>query len=178
MGKEPVAQIIDDILPQALLDAKGILEAQLHVKDLDGYYAKSAVYHMYGVEARQNGFEYCCEVSNSAGKVTSNVAKLTVVGVPVTVTTNLIKTQPTNQTAAAGGTAVFAVEGKETGLTYQWYYRPGGTEYWYKCDFAAATGATYTMNGVQARQNGFEYRCAVSKGNTVEYSQIVKLTVT
>ncbi len=140
--------------------------------------AKSAVYHMYGVEARQNGFEYCCEVSNSAGKVTSNVAKLTVVGVPVTVTTNLIKTQPTNQTAPAGGTAVFAVEGKETGLTYQWYYRPGGTEYWYKCDFAAATGATYTMNGVQARQNGFEYRCAVSKGNTVEYSQIVKLTVT
>ena len=32
------------ILPQALLDAKGILEAQLHVRGEDGYYAKSAVY--------------------------------------------------------------------------------------------------------------------------------------
>ena len=127
-------------------------------------------------EARQNGFEYCCEVSNSAGKVTSSVAKLTVVGVPVNVVSNLIKTQPVSTAVTAGSPATFTVVANGSDLSYQWYYRPGGTDYWYTCDAATSTNATYTLT-TEKRQNGFEYRCAVKSGSNVEYTQVVKLTV-
>ena len=105
------------------------------------------------------------------------MARLNVVGVPVNVVTGLIKTQPVSTSVKAGNPATFTVVGNGTGLKYQWYYRPAGTDYWYVCDAAVSTNASYTLT-TELRQNNFEYRCAVSNANSVEYTQVVKLTVT
>ena len=136
-------------------------------------------YYQLTTEGRQNGYEYCCEVSNASGKVRSNVAKLNVVGKPVNVVGGLISTQPASTSAKAGTAATFTVVGSKAGLTYQWYYRPAGTDTWYKCDAAKGDQAVYTLiTDPDMHQNGHEYRCAVSDGKNTEYSQIVKLTVT
>ena len=52
-----------------------------------------------------------------------------------------ITRQPQWKKAVTPGTPVTLSVKALNAETYQWYYRPGGTEYWYKCDFAAATGA-------------------------------------
>ena len=62
-----------------------------------------------------NAGNYSVVVTNNYGSVTSSIATLTVLVPPA------ITTQPTNQTALAGGTGIFAVVASGTAqLSYQW----------------------------------------------------------
>jgi outer membrane protein assembly factor BamB len=107
-------------------------------------------------------------VSNSAGNVTSGAATLTVTSTP---TPPAITTQPSNQTAAVGGTATFIVVATgSTPLSYQW--AKGGVP------IAGATAATYTTPVVALTDDGAMYTVRVSNSAGNVTSAAAKLTVT
>ena len=106
------------------------------------------------VEARHNGYHYQCIITNEAGSVTSNAAKLTV--------KPGITTQPASVTVTKGQTATFTVVATGTGLTYQWYYQKPGETTWNACS-NNGTSATYSVV-TAARHNGYSYRCKVTNG--------------
>ena len=120
-------------------------------------------------EARHNGYQYRCEVKNTAGSIYSDVATLTVNSKPV------ITTQPTSKTVTAGSTASFSVAA--TGATsYQWFYRTSPTGSWTTVAASSGKTSTYSLT-VAARHNGYQYRCEVKNAVGAVYTSIVTLTV-
>ena len=118
--------------------------------------------------ARHNGYTYRCQVTNSAGTVTSDTATLTVGSKPT------IITQPVDVTVAAGQKATFTVEA--TGATsYQWQYLKPGETTWTNVK-TNGTSATYTLT-TAARHNGYTYRCKVTNDVGSVYSSTAALTV-
>ncbi len=102
--------------------------------------ATAASYTTPATTTTDNGANFTVTVSNTAGSVTSNAAKLTVN--PASALT--ISTQPANLTVNAGATASFnvVVSGGKAPYTYQWYKNgavvTGATAATYS--FTAATG--------------------------------------
>lgn len=84
--------------------------------------------------------------------------------------------QPTDQSGAAGETAVFTVKAQGVGLTYQWYYRTGSASDWYQSTFAGYDTDTQPVE-IQSWRNGHQYRCVITDayGNTVtsDYGTII-----
>lgn len=84
--------------------------------------------------------------------------------------------QPTDQSGAAGETAVFTVKAQGVGLTYQWYYRTGSTSDWYQSTFAGYDTDTQPVE-IQSWRDGHQYRCVITDayGNTVtsDYGTII-----
>ena len=134
---------------------------------------KTAAYSLV-TQARHNGYQYSCVVSDSAGQsVTSSVVTLTV-GAPLTITV-----QPKNAAVNAGSMATFSVtvSGGTAPYSYQWQYRKSASADWTNVSAAAGRTASYTLTA-EARHNGYQYRCKVtdSAGKSV-LSSVATLTV-
>ena len=121
----------------------------------------------------RNGYQYRCQVSNSAGTTTSNYATLTV----TSASKPTITTQPKSVSTAAGSTAKFTVAA--TGAeSYQWQWRTGSSGTWKDCT-STTTGynkATLEVSATAAR-NGYQYRCQVSNSVGTTTSGTATLTV-
>ena len=131
--------------------------------------ATSASYSVTPKET-DSGLLYHCIVTNAGGSVTSNSAKLT-----VTAAKPVITTQPSNQTVAEGGQAIFKVVASGEGLTYQWQYKTSDSSTWK--DKSGATSASYTVTA-KASYDGIQYRCIVTNAGGSVTSGSAKLTVT
>ena len=119
---------------------------------------KTAVY-MFKAEARHDGYQYRCKVTNSNGFAVSKTAKLTVINVPT------ITTEPKNVNVAAGGSATFSLTATGSGtLSYKWQYSTDNGETWVNVS-SGGTSRTYTISSVAARHFGYLYHCVVSVAN-------------
>gem|GEM_PF-2185422 len=131
---------------------------------------KTATYTVT-TEAKHNGYQYRCKVTNPVGYTYTNAVKLTVVtAVPK------ITTQPTAKTVTAGKTATFKVVASGRALSYQWYYRKGTSGTWTKLTAASAKTASYSVKATTAK-NGYYYKCVVKNLMGSVTSKVVKLTV-
>ena len=120
-------------------------------------------------EARHDGYQYRCQVTNSVGSVYSNVVTLTVVAKPV------ILTQPKNVTVNEGEEASFTIETRNA-TGYQWYYRAYTNGEWNAVS-KNSKAETYTLTA-EARHNGYQYRCLAKNSAGSVYSDVVTLKVT
>ena len=129
---------------------------------------KTATYSLTA-EARHNGYQYRCLVSNATNSVYTNTVTLTVNGKPV------ITTQPTSKTVTAGATAQFKVAA--TGAaSYQWYYRTSTSGSWTAVAASSGKTSTYSLTA-ETRHNGYQYRCLVKNAVGSVYTNTVTLTV-
>jgi hypothetical protein len=133
--------------------------------------ATSATYTTSVVGAADDGSMYSVVVTNSAGNVTSSAAKLTVTATPPpSAAPPSITTQPSNQTAAVGGTATFTVVAAgSTPLSYQW--SKGGVA------ITGATEATFTTPIVAMSDDDTMYTVLVSNSAGNVTSTAARLTV-
>ncbi|MBQ1305507.1 MAG: hypothetical protein IIY44_03830, partial [Erysipelotrichales bacterium] len=124
----------------------------------------------------RSGYQYRCEVKNSAGSVMSNEATLTVTKTPKPV----IIEQPEDVTVRSGNEAVFKVVAEGEDLQYQWYYRTSETGTWAKSTATCANTDTYTVpaSSVISWRDGYQYRCVVSTKGGYVISDTATLTVT
>lgn len=120
----------------------------------------------------QNGKQYRCLVSNSAGSVNSNVAYLYVSAPPVIITTPTITNQPLSISKLEAQTATFRVVARGGSLSYQWQIKRGNS--WY--NISDATNPIYSTRA-SASLNNTQYRCRVSNSAGTVYSSSATLTV-
>jgi hypothetical protein len=129
--------------------------------------ATSASYTTPATATSDSGSTFSVVVSNSAGKMTSNAATLTVNPAPVAPS---ITQQPSNQTVTVGQTATFSVIAAGTApLTYQW--QKGTTT------ITGATSASYTIPATTAADNGTQFSVVVSNSVGKMTSSAATLTV-
>ena len=115
-----------------------------------------------------SGTAFTVVVGNSAAKVTSNKATLTVTLAAVA---PAITTQPAAQTVTEGQTATFSVTATgTTPLTYQW--KKDGTV------IASATSSTYTTPATSNADNAAVFTVVVTNGTGSVTSSSATLTVT
>ncbi len=122
-----------------------------------------------------NGATFDVVVSNTAGSVTSAIARLTVV-TPVAPTLTITQ-GPQNATVTAGATATFSVGATCTGGTigYQWQRLPSGGQF---ADIAGATASSYTTPATQASDNASQFRVNVTCATLSQTPPAALLTVT
>ncbi|WP_199422535.1 immunoglobulin domain-containing protein [Actinotalea solisilvae] len=109
--------------------------------------------------------------TNAAGAVASADALLTVSAVAPTLTAS-----PTSTTVTAGGSATFTVAVAGTPApTIQWQVRSADGLTW--ADLAGEDGATLTLAGVTAAQDGTVYRAYVANAGGAVATDPVTLTV-
>ena len=114
------------------------------------------------------GTQYSVVVGNSADKVASSKATLTVTAAPVA---PAITTQPANQSVTEGQTATFSVTATGTApLTYQW--KKDGTA------ISGATSSTYTTPATSSADNAAVFTVVVTNGTGSATSSNATLTVT
>ena len=129
--------------------------------------ATSASYTTPATATSNSGSTFSVVVSNSAGKITSNAATLTV---NAALAAPSITQQPTNQTVTAGQTATFSVTAAGTApLTYQW--QKGTTA------ISGATSASYTTPATTTSNNGAQFSVIVSNSQGKATSNAATLTV-
>ena len=113
------------------------------------------------------GAQYSVVVGNSADKVASSKATLTVTAAAVA---PAITTQPANQSVTEGQTATFSVIATGTGtLTYQW--KKGDTA------IPGATSSTYTTPATSNADNAAVFTVVVTNGTGSATSSNATLTV-
>ena len=113
-----------------------------------------------------DGGAYSVVVTNSAGSVTSNEAKL---GVSATAVKAAIESQPANLSVVVGETAKFSVTATGTSLSYQW--KKNGT------DISGATSNPYTIAATTMADGG-AYSVVVTNSLGTVTSNDATLTVT
>jgi Immunoglobulin I-set domain len=129
--------------------------------------ATSASYTTPATATSDSGSTFSVVVSNSAGKITSNAAALTVNAAPVAPS---ITQQPSNQTVTAGQAATFVVTAAGTApLTYQW--QKGTTV------IAGANSSSYTTPATIASDNGTKFSVTVNNSAGKATSNSATLTV-
>ena len=119
-----------------------------------------------------NGTLYSVAVSNAFSSASSSNATLTVAGQQVT-----FISQPTDQTAPVGATAMFGVliDPSSTGpITYQWWQITPGTS---TNTIAGATNADYTTPTLSLSNNGEQFYVVVSGPLNTVTSLVATLTV-
>ena len=122
-----------------------------------------------GVALGDDGNQYQCVATNSAGTATSNAATLTVITVPG------ITLQPLGQSVTAGQSATFTVTASGIPApSFQWQENTGGG--W--GDITGATTSTLTLTAVTLADDGNEYRCVATNGAGSATSNAATLTVT
>ena len=119
-----------------------------------------------------NGCQYRCVVSNSAGSVNSAAATLTVTGAS---SKPSITTQPSNQSTTLGKSVSFKVVASGSGLSYQWQFSKDNGSSWY--DWSGKTSASMAVTA-SATNNGCLYRCVVKNSAGSVNSNSARLTVT
>ena len=113
------------------------------------------------------GTQYSVVVGNSADKVASSKATLTVTAAAVA---PAITTQPANQSVTEGQTATFSVTATGTApLTYQW--KKDGTA------ISGATSSTYTTPATSSADNAAVFTVVVTNGTGSATSSNATLTV-
>ena len=118
-------------------------------------------------EAKRDGYQYRCKVSNADGYSYTKNATLTVSKKPV------VTEQPADAVALAGETVKFTV--KADGATsYQWYYRKTADGSWNKS--SGATGASLSVE-VKSYRDGYQYRCKLTNANGYVYSEAATLSL-
>jgi len=120
----------------------------------------------------QNGKQYRCQISNSAGAVFSNAASLYVTAPPTVITTPSITNQPLSISKLEAQTATFRVVARGGSLSYQWQIKRGNS--WY--DITGATNPIYSTRA-STSLNNTQYRCRVSNSAGTVYSSVATLTV-
>ena len=129
--------------------------------------ATSASYTTAATTTADSGSQFSVVVSNSAGRVTSKTATLTVNPPPAV---PAITQQPSNQTVTAGQTATFSVMAVGVApLSYQW--QKGTTA------INGATSASYTTLPTTTANNGSQFSVVVSNLNGNVTSSAATLTV-
>ena len=135
-------------------------------KDIPG--ATLSTYNTPAIAIADSGAQYSVVVGNSAAKVTSNKATLTVTAAPVAPD---ISTQPADQSVTEGQTATFSVTATGTApLTYQW--KKGGT------DISGATSSTYTTPATVSADNAAVFTVVIRNDKGSYTSINATLTVT
>lgn len=116
--------------------------------------------------AKYNGYKYRCMVKNGSWTEYSSVVTLTI-------KPKIVK-QPVDVTAYYGNTVAFAVTAKGAGLKYQWQVSSDGTK-WAK---SGAEGNNTSKLNITATAglNGKLFRCKITSGSFVIYSDEVQLT--
>jgi uncharacterized protein (TIGR02145 family)/uncharacterized repeat protein (TIGR02543 family) len=113
--------------------------------------ADSSTYTIQSVAHTDSGAVFTCDVSNSAGSVTSSAAILSVVSA---VTIPVILAHPLALTLTEGEPAQFSVSAKGANLKYQW-----------QKDSTNITGeisSNLSITSVVSTDSGHSYRCVVS----------------
>ena len=118
-----------------------------------------------------NGWQYRCIVSNTAGSVTSEAASLTLTAAAAK---PVITSQPTSVSVALGQTASFSVVATGENLSYKWQYKKPGASSW--TNWSGKTTATVTVKASNAN-NGWQYRCIVSNSAGSVTSEAAELIV-
>ncbi len=115
--------------------------------------ATSQTYSIQSVSRSDSGAMFRVFVTNSAGSVASNQARLDVL--PVQAVAPTITTNPATQTVNAGQTATFTVAASGTApLSYQWQRN--------NVNINGANAGTYTTPATTASDSGTAYRCIVT----------------
>jgi len=138
------------------------------------------------VEATQarDGYQYCCEVSDSAGnKVTSRTVSLNVISdAPVRPAESAapaveIISEPDDSYAKPGVYAKFKIRTSTENVSCQWYWRKPGSKQWKACTGTGYNTNTLWVEATEAR-NGYQYYCEVTDaaGNKVS-SRTVNLNL-
>ena len=115
-----------------------------------------------------SGWLYRCKVTNPAGSVFSQCAKLTVISVPT------VSTQPKSITVASGKAATFKVVASGNGLSYQWQYKPASVASWKIWSGKTTASVTVTAS---SSNNGCQYRVVVKNAAGSVTSSAAKLTL-
>ena len=118
-----------------------------------------------------NGCQYRCVVSNSAGHANSAAATLTVTDPP---DPPRVTAQPKSATVMRGKTVTFTVEAVGEDLHYQWQYRRAGVSTW--TNWSLKTSASVEVTGATTN-DGSQYRCVVSNSGGHVNSAAATLTV-
>jgi hypothetical protein len=130
--------------------------------------ATSSSYTTAAEVTSDSGAQFTVTVSNSAGKVTSSAAILTVNPVPVAPS---ITAQPASKTITASQTATFSVTATGTApLSYQWH--KNGTA------ISGATSSSYTTPAETTSDSGAQFTVVVSNSAGSVTSNAATLTVT
>jgi hypothetical protein len=146
----------------------GTLTYQWQKNTVDVPGATGSSYSTPGATLADNNALYRCVVTNGAGSVTSNAARLTVSGGGSTLE---VTQNPLDQTVGVGQTATFTVAATgPAAITYQW--QKNGA------DIADATGASYTTPATALTDSGALYRCVVSSSGSSVTSGAALLRVT
>lgn len=116
-----------------------------------------------------NGRWFRCLVSNAAGTVNSASVVLTTVAV--------ISSQPQNASAAINDIAMFTIKSRSSVATYQWQVSTNGGEKWVNSGAEGNTTTTLSVTAKSAKYNGYMFRCKVTNGKWVEYSNAVTLSI-
>lgn len=127
----------------------------------------AAAYTTPSLSITDNGTQYRCLISTSAGQLTSNAASLTVKNVAPSITG-----QPQDCTVIVGGEGTFTVTANGTNNEYQW-------QKWDGSDWRDITGenASKIIIGTNIQDHGSEYRCVVSNTEGTATSSSAKLYV-
>ena len=130
--------------------------------------ATSSSYTTPDTSMADDGTKFSVVVSNSAGSVTSNEAKL---GVSATAVKPAIATQPAHQSVITGETATFTVTASGTApFTYQW--KKNGA------NIPSATSDSYTTPATSIADSGLAYSVVVTNSAGTVTSKDATLTVT
>ena len=128
--------------------------------------ATNASYTTNNVPLSASGSQFSCVVSNAYGITDSQVATLTVLALPPTITQ-----QPVNQTDWVGSGATFSLTATGS-LPLSYYWQRNGAY------IAGATATSYTTNNVQLADSGSQFSCLVSNAYGSTVSSNAMLTVT
>ena len=116
-----------------------------------------------------NGRCFRCLVSNAAGTVNSASVVLTTVAV--------ISSQPQNASVAINDIAEFTIKSRSSVATYQWQVSTNGGEKWVNSGAEGNTTTTLSVTAKSAKYDGYMFRCKVTNGKWVEYSNAVTLSI-
>ena len=128
--------------------------------------ATNSSYTTNNIQLTDSGSQFSCVVSNAYGTTNSQIATLTVLALPPSITQ-----QPVNQTVSVGGTASFSVTATGS-LPLSYFWMRNGTA------IAGATNSNYTTNNVQLTDSGSQFSWVVSNANGTVLSSNATLTVT
>lgn len=141
----------------------GPLAYQWQFNGVDINEANEATLTLHSVDTTNAG-PYRVIITNVAGVVTSEVATLTVMALPI------ITTQPSNQFVLAGADATFAVVADGAApLTYQWWFNQTNL-------LDGESASSLTISNAQAAAEG-AYFVTVSNSAGVVTSEVATLTV-
>ncbi|SEG04273.1 hypothetical protein SAMN04487934_1071 [Eubacterium ruminantium] len=116
-----------------------------------------------------NGRYFRCIVTSAAGDTVSEPAQLTTVAV--------VSAQPKNAAAYVGDNAVFTLKSRSSVATFEWQISKDGGETWKKSGAEGSDTTSLTIPVKLGSYNGYMFRCKVTNGTWVEYTNAATLTV-